>query len=122
MAVRVLGVAAICGFLPGALSRYLWIRPEMTRAGLKTLSQGGMLSLAVQVTGLTIGFIGIANAKTAGEQDARFPITYTIGMIASAAALVALTGRLNFTFTPKETITTAALSWASIIGLIKIIP
>lgn len=118
MNLNALGAFVALVSIPGAISRYYWIRPELTQAGFKNLGKGSLISLSMQVASIAVGIIGM-EAVNSNDEDKRFNIAYTIMMVASIPAAIALAGRLNFKLSYEEAATTAALCWASFMGLLS---
>ncbi len=122
MAAVVLGVVAVCGAVPGAISRHYWIRPELTQAGLKILAKGSLIGIAMQIIAIAGGIIGLntspENAKRK-QKDTRFCIGHSIVMIASIPVSVALAAKFTFRLSYEEAATTAALAWVPVISLMK---
>ena len=110
--MAVYGFGALCGFASGIASRYYHIRPELTRAGLKNLAQGGFVGAALQVAALAAAIHAkqFGSDKTEKNQWARF--AYVTTVIASISGLVPLATQFHFTLPYKEAITTAVLSSA----------
>ena len=118
MNLNALGALAAAVSIPGAISRYYWIRPELTQAGFKNLAKGSLINLSMQVAAIVVGIIGMQISDKYHE-DTRFTIAYTITMVASIPVAVALAGRLSFKLSHEEAATTAALCWASFMGLLS---
>ncbi len=113
-----LGFIAVCWSLPGAISRYYWIRPEMSQEGLKILAKGGLVGLAIEITVLVVRAnldkIPPALPQNYSDEDWywRFCERYTVGMVVIVPAAVAVARRFNFKLSYQEAATTAALYWA----------
>ncbi|MBP7074416.1 MAG: hypothetical protein KBA81_03415 [Rhabdochlamydiaceae bacterium] len=124
MDITGLGVVAVCGAFPAAISRYYWIRPELTQAGLKILAKGSLIGIAMQTTAIVVAIIGFKTTPIGAnseQKDTRFCVGYTIAMVASIPVSVALAEKFNFRLSCEEAATTAALAWVPIMSLVKLL-
>ncbi len=107
-------------FLGGAISKYIWIRPELNSSGLKTLAQGGLWGVAIQIAALGISRLAartVPNPRTPEEEEeyklkarGRAKLGYIASVIAGVPVSVAIGQLLGIKTTYPEAGITALLS------------
>ncbi len=109
--MAIYGLGAFCGFAGGIASRYFHIRPELARAGLKTLAQGGFVGVAMQVAAVAVALQASQLGGTTKEKNKWFRFGYMTALLASISVLPPLCAfKPHYALPYKEVIATAALS------------
>jgi hypothetical protein len=122
MAIETLGIG-MRAFLGGAIAKYIWINPELNRSGLKTLSQGGLWGIALQITALVIGARiariipkpGTSFLEKKSQAENRTTLVHFGTVIACFSASVVIGQRLGIKTTYREAGITALLSTVGLI-------
>ena len=111
--MAIYGLGAFCGFAGGIASRYYLIRPELTRAGLKTLAQGGFIGAALQVAAIVVSMHAKQFGSDNKEKNQWLRFGYMATLIAGVSVLPPIHAyKLHYALPYKEVIATAALSSA----------
>ncbi|MBP7074417.1 MAG: hypothetical protein KBA81_03420 [Rhabdochlamydiaceae bacterium] len=107
--MAIYGLRTLGSFACGIASRYYHIRPELTRAGLKNLAQGGFVGVAMQVVAVAAALHAEQFGSNNTEKKQWFRFAYMTTFVASISVLPPLAHKLHFTLPYKEVVTTASL-------------